>query len=234
MQPIESERLRLRAIEPDRDAAPMLALLNDPGFLRFIGDRNVRSEAQAREYIALRVLHSYALNGFGMYAIERLSDGAWVGNAGLVRRDGLPGPDIGYAVLSQFAGQGYAGEAARAVFAHARGALGLHDLYGITDLDNVVSGKILLGLGMQERGVIQLPGIESASRLYATPGPALPHADAQPRSSASCACSSATAASSWATRSARPGSAASPLPPPLLAYFAANAAPSTSPHSRCM
>ncbi|WP_164282675.1 GNAT family N-acetyltransferase [Stenotrophomonas maltophilia] len=172
MQPIESERLHLRAIEPDRDAAPMLALLNDPGFLRFIGDRNVRSEAQAREYIALRVLHSYALNGFGMYAIERLSDGAWVGNAGLVRRDGLPGPDIGYAVLSQFAGQGYAGEAARAVFAHARGALGLHDLYGITDLDNVVSGKILLGLGMQERGVIQLPGIESASRLYATPGAA--------------------------------------------------------------
>ena len=142
MHPIESERLRLRAIEPDRDAAPMLALLNDPGFVRFIGDRNVRSEEQAREYIALRVLHSYALNGFGMYAIERLSDGAWLGNAGLVRRDGLPGPDIGYAVLSEFAGQGYAGEAARAVFAHARAELGLQDLYGITDLDNVVSGKI--------------------------------------------------------------------------------------------
>jgi RimJ/RimL family protein N-acetyltransferase len=167
-----SERLRLRAIEPDRDAAPMLALLNDPGFVRFIGDRNVRSEAQARDYIALRVLHSYALNGFGMYAIERLSDGAWLGNAGLVRRDGLPGPDIGYAVLSEFAGQGYAGEAARAVFAHARAGLGLQDLYGITDLDNVVSGKILLGLGMQERGVIQLPGVDSPSRLYATPGAA--------------------------------------------------------------
>ena len=134
------------------------------GFVRFIGDREVRSEEQAREYIALRVLHSYALNGFGMYAIERLSDGAWLGNAGLVRRDGLPGPD--------FAGQGYAGEAARTVFAHARGALGLHDLYGITDLDNVVSGKILLGLGMQERGVIQLPGIETPSRLFATLGAA--------------------------------------------------------------
>lgn len=235
MQPIESERLRLRAIEPDRDAAPMLALLNDPGFVRFIGDRNVRDEEQAREYIALRVLHSYALNGFGMYAIERLSDGAWMGNAGLVRRDGLPGPDIGYAVLSQFAGQGYAGEAARAVFAHARGALGLHDLYGITDLDNVVSGKILLGLGMQERGVIQLPGVDSPSRLYATLGAAgTTGCGLQPRSSSSCACSSATAASSRATRSARPGSATSLLPPPPLAYFAASAAPSTSPHSRCM
>ncbi|WP_422353830.1 GNAT family N-acetyltransferase, partial [Stenotrophomonas sp. AR026] len=67
---------------------------------------------------------------------------------------------------------GYAGEAARAVFAYARAELGLHDLYGITDLDNVVSGKILLGLGMQERGVIQLPGIETPSRLYATLGAA--------------------------------------------------------------
>ncbi|MDI9249518.1 GNAT family N-acetyltransferase [Stenotrophomonas sp. RS-48] len=172
MHPIESERLRLRRIEPDRDAAPMLALLNDPGFVRFIGDRNVHSEAQAREYIALRVLHSYALNGFGMYAIERLSDGAWLGNAGLVRRDGLPGPDIGYALLSEYTGHGYAGEAARAVFTHARGALGLQDLYGITDLDNVVSGKILLGLGMCEQGVVQLPGIATPSRLYATPGAA--------------------------------------------------------------
>jgi len=172
MHPIESERLRLRRLEPDRDAAPMLALLNDPGFLLFIGDRNVRSEDQAREYIALRVLHSYALNGFGMYAIERLADGAWLGNAGLVRRDGLPGPDIGYAVLSEFAGQGYASEAARAVFNHARTALGLMDLYGITDLDNIASAKVLLGLGMHERGVIQLPGIETPSRLFATLGAA--------------------------------------------------------------
>jgi RimJ/RimL family protein N-acetyltransferase len=170
VHPIESERLRLRAIEPDRDAAQMLALLNDPGFVRFIGDRGVRTQQEARDYAAMRVLPAYALHGYGMYAIERLADGAWLGNAGLVRRDGLPGPDIGYAVLSEFAGQGYAGEAARAVFAYARAKLGLHDLYGITDLDNVVSGKILLGLGMEERGVIQLPGVDSPSRLYATPG----------------------------------------------------------------
>ncbi|MGM3213821.1 GNAT family N-acetyltransferase, partial [Klebsiella pneumoniae] len=78
---------------------------------------------------------------------------------------GLPGPDIGYAVLSEFAGQGYAGEAAHAVLAHARAELGIEDLYGITELGIVASGKILLGLGMHERGVIQLPGIESASRL---------------------------------------------------------------------
>ncbi|MCS4231906.1 RimJ/RimL family protein N-acetyltransferase [Stenotrophomonas maltophilia] len=172
MHPIESERLRLRAIEPDRDAAPMLALLNDPGFLRFIGDRDVRSEAQAREYIALRVLHSYALNGFGMYAIERLSDGAWLGNAGLVRRDGLPGPDVGYAVLGQYAGHGYASEAAQAVFTHARDVVGLKDLYGIISPDNLASAAILRRLGMQQRGPIQLPGSEEWVTLFATPGAA--------------------------------------------------------------
>lgn len=174
MYEIESERLRLRRLEPARDAAAMLALLNDPGFLRFIGDREVRDVLQARQYVALRVLPSYALNGFGMYAVERRSDGAWLGNAGLVRRPGLPGPDIGYAVLTEHAGQGYAGEAARAVFAHARQALRLPHLYGITDPGNEVSGKILRRLGLQPRGEIQLPGADGSSRLYATPGAPAP------------------------------------------------------------
>ena len=169
---IETDRLCLRPIEPERDAGQMLALLNDPGFVRFIGDRAVRSEEQAREYIALRVLHSYALNGFGMYAIERLSDGAWLGNAGLVRRDGLPGPDVGYALLGEHAGQGYAGEAAQAVFAHARGTMGLQDLYGIISPDNLASAAILRRLGMQQRGPIQLPGSEQWVTLFATPGAA--------------------------------------------------------------
>lgn len=170
MHPIQSERLRLRPIDAGRDAACMLALLNDPGFLRFIGDRGVRDEAQAREYIALRVLPSYALHGYGMYAVERRSDGAWLGNAGLVRRDGLPGPDIGYALLAAHAGQGYGREAARAVFEHARERLGLSDLYGITDADNTASAAILRGLGMQQRGLIQLPGSEAWVSLFATPG----------------------------------------------------------------
>lgn len=170
MLSIETERLRLRLIQPDRDAGPMLALLNDPGFVRFIGDRNVRDEDQAREYIALRVLHSYALNGFGMYAVERKADGAWIGNAGLVRRDGLPAPDVGYAVLGAYAGQGYAREAAHAVVAHARQTLGIDDLFGIISPDNLASAAILRGLGMQQRGPIQLPGSEEWVTLFATPG----------------------------------------------------------------
>lgn len=173
---IESIRLKLRPIAPDRDAAHMDALLNDPGVLRFIGDRDVRGPKQARDYIALRVLPSYALHGYGMYAVERRSDGAWLGNAGLVRRDGLPGPDIGYALLSRFAGHGYASEAARAVFDHARDSLGLKDLYGIADPRNVASAAILGRLGMQPRGLVCLPGSEGCVAVFATPGAADPHA----------------------------------------------------------
>ena len=169
MPRIESRRLRLRALEPDRDAGHMLALLNDPGFLRFIGQRHVHDPAQAREYIALRVLHSYALNGYGMYAIERRADGAWIGNAGLVRRDGLPGPDIGYAVLSEHAGQGYATEAAQAVFAHARHFLDIKHLYGLINPDNLASAAVLRRLGMEQRGLVQMPGGEEWLTLFATP-----------------------------------------------------------------
>lgn len=169
---IESERLRLRPIEPLRDADDMLALLNDPGFLRFIGDRGIRTPEQARDYIAVRVLPSYALHGYGMYAVERRSDGAWLGNAGLVRRDGLPGPDIGYALLAGHVGQGYASEAARAVLDHARAGLGLEDLYGIIDPDNLASAAILRGLGMEQRGLVQLPGNEQWVTLFAMPGAA--------------------------------------------------------------
>jgi len=170
MLPIESERLRLRAIEPGRDGAPMLALLNDPGFVRFIGDRGVRTIAQAEDYISLRILPMYALHGYGMYVVERREDGAWLGNAGLVVRDGLPAPDIGYALLQPFAGQGYAREAAQAVFAHARSTLGLPHLFGITQPDNTASVAILRGLGMQPRGLMQLPGSEAWVSVFATTG----------------------------------------------------------------
>lgn len=167
---IQSQRLQLRALHPVLDAAPMLALLNDPGFVRFIGERGVRSQAQAQDYITQRILPAYALHGHGMYAVERRSDGAWLGTAGLVVRDGLPAPDIGYALLQEFAGHGYGREAAQAVFDHARTQLQLPHLFGITQPDNGASVAILRGLGMQARGLMQLPGSEAWVSLFATAG----------------------------------------------------------------
>ena len=172
---IQTERLHLRLIDPDHDAADMLALLNEPGFIRNIADRGVRTLAQARDYTAERVLGSYTLNGFGMYAVIRREDGAWLGNAGLVRRAGLPAPDIGYALLSQYEGHGYAFEAARGVMHYARDVLGHADLYGIVSPDNVRSAALLRKLGMEDRGDLLLPPPhEEVVLLFATPGAPAP------------------------------------------------------------
>ncbi len=163
----QTERLQLRRLrDDDADAAAMLELLNDPGFLRHIGDRGVRTFEQARTYIRNSAFASYAAHGFGMYVIERHDDGAWLGNAGLVRRDGLPGPDLGYALLARYAGHGYAREAAAAVLAHARQVLGIGALHAIVASANARSVALLEKLEFQAAGTLCLPGKDEELLLY--------------------------------------------------------------------
>lgn len=164
---IETERLQLRLLRDDgADAAAMLELLNDPGFHRHIGDRGVRTLEQAQAYVRAGPMASYEQHGYGMYAIERRSDGAWLGNAGLVRRAGLPGADIGYALLAHYAGQGYAVEAARGVLAHARETLGLGTLHAIVAPANSRSVALLEKLGFDAAGTLCLPGSDEELLLF--------------------------------------------------------------------
>jgi len=164
---IETERLRLRLLrDDDGDAAAMLELLNEPGFHRYIGDRGVRTLAQARDYIRNGPLVSYGQHGFGMYAVERRSDGAWLGNAGLVYRAALPHVDVGYALLERHAGHGYALEAARAVLRHARETLGLGVLCAIVTPGNERSMALLRKLGFQANGSVRLPGKDEELLLF--------------------------------------------------------------------
>ena len=149
---IETARLRLRELDPVRDAGAMLALLNDPGFIRGIADRGVRDEDQAREYLRGWPGAQYAQHGFGHYAIELRGDGRFLGTAGLIQRPDLALPDIGYALLSEHHGHGYAEEAARAVMAHARDALGLRALCAIVSPGNAASVRLLEKLGLRRTG----------------------------------------------------------------------------------
>lgn len=141
--------MHLRHLQPG-DGAFMLALLNDPGFLRYVGDRQVRSEAQAVEYLRQGILRSYADYGFGMYLCERREDGAAMGICGLVKRDSLPDFDLGYALLAPFAGQGYALEAAQAIIAQAA-QLRVPRILAIVQPDNARSIRLLEKLGFAER-----------------------------------------------------------------------------------
>ena len=143
----ETARLRMRLLEVD-DAAFMLALVNDPSWLRHIGDRGVRTLEDAREYLRAGPLAMYSRHGFGLYAIELQSGEGPLGICGLIKRETLPDVDVGYALLPQYVGRGYALEAARASVDLARERFGLHRLIAITAPDNEASARLLLKLGM--------------------------------------------------------------------------------------
>lgn len=157
MNVIETERLTLREMS-EADACLVLAILNDPGFIRFVGDRGVRTPEDAARYIDERFVESYRQNGFGLWLVETKDERVPVGICGLVTRKELNVVEVGYAFLPPFRGRGYAFEAASAALRHARDVLGLRRLYAIVDPDNAISIRVLEKLGMKfERPVKLMP-----------------------------------------------------------------------------
>ena len=142
----ETARLRLRELTDD-DAAFILELVNEPGWLRFIGDRNVHSLEEARGYIARGPVASYAKHGFGLWAVDLLETRERLGMCGLIRRDSLPHADLGFAFLARHRGHGYAREAAAATVALAHERFHLARLLAITDPDNTASRAVLEHVG---------------------------------------------------------------------------------------
>ena len=159
MTAIETERLRLVEFTPG-DAAFMLKLLNEPSFLRYIGDRGVRTLEDARRYIADGPVAGYARHGYGLMRAVRRNDGEPVGMCGVLKRDSLPDPDIGFSFLPEHGSQGYAFEAANAVMQHARGTLGLGRIVAITTKDNASSIRLLGRLGFRFDRLVTIGGEE--------------------------------------------------------------------------
>ena len=157
MTTIDTGRLLLRDFTAD-DAAFVLRLVNQPAFLRYIGDRGVRTLDDARRYIADGPVASYALHGHGLMRVVRKSDGVEVGMCGVLKRDTLPDPDIGFSFFPEYWSQGYALESARAVMRHARETLGLGRILAITTVDNEPSMRLLGKLGFRPEGIVNLGG----------------------------------------------------------------------------
>jgi len=152
----QTERLVVRGFEPD-DAPFVLALLNDPDWLRHIGDRGVRDLDGARAYLERVPIASYRARGYGLNCVASRTDGSPLGMCGLVVRESLPEPDLGFAFLPASRGQGYALEAARAVLAHARESLGIARIVAIVSQENPPSRRLLERLGFRREGTIRLP-----------------------------------------------------------------------------
>lgn len=152
----ETERLTIRRLAL-KDAPFILALLNDPDFLRNIGDRNARTIADARRYLARGPMASYRLHGHGLYLVSITATGDSIGICGLLKRDTLDDVDIGFAFLPQFRRRGYAIESARAMLAYARTGLGLSRVVAIVQPGNERSIQLLERLGMRIERTVRMP-----------------------------------------------------------------------------
>lgn len=163
MTVLETPRLTLRQVSLD-DAEFIFELVSEPGWIRYIGDKRLKTLDDARRYIRDAILASYDRLGFGLYLTALRDTGAPIGLCGPLKRDTLEDVDIGYALLSAHTGHGYAIEAVSAVVAHARDALGLTRVVAITTPDNARSIRVLEKAGFAfER---ELPAPESDAPLF--------------------------------------------------------------------
>ena len=162
---LDTARMRLRELTLD-DAAFIIELLNTPGWMRFIGDRNVHSESQAITYLKEGPLKSYKNHGFGLYLAEEKDSAKAIGMCGLLKRDTLEHPDIGFAFLPEYTGKGYALEAAQATLQFANEQLQIPTVAAITKADNERSIGLLNKIGLRYKRRIRVPGNDGELLLY--------------------------------------------------------------------
>ena len=167
MHVLETERLALRRLTTD-DAPFILELLNDPAFLRFIGDKGVRTLEDARQYIRQGPMESYERLGFGLYLVSLKGTSIPIGMCGLIKRDALEDVDIGFAFLPGYRASGYGSESALAVRDYGMNVLGLKRLLAITDPDNAGSIRVLEKIGLKFDSMIRLTPESPEIRLYRT------------------------------------------------------------------
>lgn len=163
---LETDRLVLRRLTLN-DAPFMVQLLNDPSFLRYIGDRRVRTEQDARQYLLKGPIASYGQFGFGLYLTFLKETGEPIGICGLLKREALPDVDIGFAWLPAFVRQGFGAEAAKATLEYGRDVLKLKRVVAITSPDNLASIRLLQKLGLKSEGLTRLGDDPREVNLFA-------------------------------------------------------------------
>lgn len=138
----KTSRLQIRPIELP-DVAFMLRLVNTDGWLRFIGDRNVHSENDAEVYISkIRDTPNFYYN-----VVELNDSRVPIGVVSFIYRQGYDFPDLGFALLPECCGQGYAEEAARGYLEYLIQNEKLTKILGIVNSDNIRSIRLLEKLG---------------------------------------------------------------------------------------
>ncbi len=165
MSILETERLALRKLAA-ADAEFILELLNEPSFIKNIGDKGVRTNADAVRYIQNGPVASYERFGFGLYLVELKGSSVPIGICGLLKRESLQDVDVGFAFLPQFWSKGYAVESASAVMDYGRNVLGIGRIVAITAPENYGSIKVLEKIGLKFERMTRLSEGESEVKLF--------------------------------------------------------------------
>ena len=155
-QTLQTERLRLRWLAPG-DEDLLLAVWNDPAFIENVGDRGIRTIEQAGEALANGPLKLYAEHGYGPYRVALADSDEPIGLCGLFKREFLVDPDIGFGLLPNYRGKGFAYEAATVVLDHARHGLGLSRLTAIVSPRNTTSIGMIEKLGLRFESMVTIP-----------------------------------------------------------------------------
>lgn len=148
------------------DSTFILELLNSPSWLQFIGDKGIRTEEDAKNYIRNSLLNSYKTNGFGLYKLILKKSSAPLGLCGFLKRDYLEKPDIGFALLPEFEGMGLMFEASHALIEYARSTLDFDEILAIVTPANKRSCQLLEKLGFARKNQILPLGGKEELLLY--------------------------------------------------------------------
>ena len=161
----ETERLLIKPTSVG-DAEFIYQLMNTPKFIKYIGDRNIKSIEAAKNYIRNKMLPQLNSLGYSNYSLIRKSDDSKIGTCGLYDREGMDGIDIGFAFLPEYEGQGFAYEATNRLKEAAFEEFEIEEIKAITSKENISSQKLLEKLGLEMAGTIKLPNEEEELLLY--------------------------------------------------------------------
>ena len=162
---LETERLIIRQFDLS-DAAFIMQLLNSPGWLEYIGDRNIRTTDDAEAYLANGPIKSYGTNGFGISMVLLKEGETPIGACGLLKRDYLEDADIGFAFMPEYLGKGYGYESAEAIINYAKGELNISHIKAFTVPNNIPSINLLKKLGFGFEKTFKIPGEEEELFLF--------------------------------------------------------------------
>jgi len=161
----ETDRLLIRPTL-ERDAEFIYKLMNTPKFIKYIGDRDIKSVVSAKDYIKTKMLPQLKRLGYSNYTIFQETDNTKIGTCGLYDREGLDGIDIGFAFLPEYEGKGYAYESANRLKKAAFEEFEIEEIKAITSKENISSQRLLEKLGLEMADIIKLPNEDDELLLY--------------------------------------------------------------------